>query len=175
MSPGSPHTAELRGADIIAALKQARIEYVVAVPDITTSDGLLWPISRDPDLRLLRVCKEDEAVSIAAGLSFGDKRALVLIQNTGLLDSINALRAMACEYGLPICSMVGLQGKEPELQPADSAEFGVRIVEPLLDTLGMEHHLLQESADVAVIAPAIDAAYRTPKPVAFLVGRRPVP
>ncbi len=168
-------TEALLGSAIIGALKHSGVGYVLAVPDITTSDGLLWPISRDPELKLVRVCKEDEAVSIAAGLSFADRRALVLIQNTGFFDSINALRVIACEYQLPICCMIGLQGKEPEVQPEASARYGVRIVPPLLDALGMEYHLVQTPGQVAVIGPAIEAAYITPKPVALLIGRSPLP
>ncbi len=48
-----------RGTDIIAALKQAGIGHVAALPDITTSASLLWPLSRDPELSLIRLCKED--------------------------------------------------------------------------------------------------------------------
>ena len=54
------------GEAIIAQLKQAGVGVIVSVPDIVTSDGLLWPISKDPDFQLIRVCKEDEGVSICA-------------------------------------------------------------------------------------------------------------
>src|ERR1700761_5335279 len=93
----------IRGRSIIAAIKSAGIEYVISVPDITTSEGLLRPLASDTDIRLIRVCKEDEGVGIASGLSFCDKRAILLIQQTGLMDSLNAVRATACEYQLPIC------------------------------------------------------------------------
>ena len=55
-----------RGAEILAALKRARVEFVVALPDIVTSDALLWPLARDPQIRLVRVCKEDEGIGICA-------------------------------------------------------------------------------------------------------------
>ena len=77
---------ELHGGGIIAAIKASGIEYVLAVPDIVTSSGLLAPIARDKDLQLIRVCKEDECIGIASGLSYCDKRALILIQYTGFLD-----------------------------------------------------------------------------------------
>ena len=163
-----------RGADIIQAIKASGIGIVVALPDIVTSQHLLWPISEDPDFRLIRICKEDEGISICAGLDFCDQRAILLIQQTGLLDSLNAVRAIAVEYQLPICMMVGLQGKEPDLLPRDSAHFGVRIVEPLLDVMGVDHCLVQEAADVARIGPAIDRAYARSRPVVLLVGRSPV-
>ena len=71
------------GEAIITQLKQAGVGVIVSVPDIVTSDGLLWPISKDPDFQLIRVCKEDEGVSICAALSYSDTRALLLMQQTG--------------------------------------------------------------------------------------------
>lgn len=163
----------LSGRAVIAAIKAAGVGYVISVPDIVTSDGLLWPIARDPGLRHVRVCKEDEGVSICAALGYCGKRALLLIQNTGFLDSINAIRAIAVEYGNPVCMMVGLQGKEPGVPPARSDSVGVRIVEPMLDVMGIARHLLQTTADADAIAPAIEAAYRDDRPVCFVLGRSP--
>jgi sulfopyruvate decarboxylase subunit alpha len=165
---------ELNGGAILAAIKAAGVKFVLSVPDIVTSSGLLRPISRDPDLRLIRVCKEDECIGIASGLSYCDQRALILIQYTGFLDSLNAIRAVAVEYKQPICMMVGLLGHEPERPPTQSGRYGVRIIEPILDAMGIAHDLLSQDADVAKIKPAIDQAYAQSLPVALLIGRRPV-
>jgi sulfopyruvate decarboxylase subunit alpha len=164
---------ELKGSSVIAAIKSAGVEYVLSVPDIHTSHGLLRPIANDKDLRLIRVCKEDECIGIASGLSYSDKRALTLIQYTGFLDSINAIRAVAVEYKQPICMMVGLLGHEAERPPAQSGRYGVRIIEPICDAMGIEHLLVSEEADVGKIAPAIEKAYKLSLPVAILIGRRP--
>jgi sulfopyruvate decarboxylase subunit alpha len=164
---------ELHGSRIIAALKASGIEYVLAVPDIVTSSGLLAPIARDNDFKLIRVCKEDECIGIASGLSYADKRALILIQYTGFLDSLNAIRGVGVEYRQPICMMVGLLGHDPERTPRASPRYGVRIIEPILDDMGIAHHFVAVDADVAKIAPAIERAYRESEPVALLIGRRP--
>ena len=76
------HAAPPDGEAIISQLKEASVGVIVSVPDIVTSDGLLWPISKDPDFQLIRVCKEDEGVSICAALSYTDTRALLLMQQT---------------------------------------------------------------------------------------------
>src|SRR5277367_6194703 len=131
--------------------------------------GLLAPIAQDKELRLIRVCKEDECIGIASGLSYCDKRALILIQNTGFLDSLNAIRGIAAEYEQPICMMVGLLLHDPDSLPRESNRYGVRIVEPILDDMGIAHHLIGVDADVAKIAPAIEAAYRESRPVALLI------
>jgi sulfopyruvate decarboxylase subunit alpha len=164
---------ELKGSGIIAAIKASGVEYILSVPDIVTSGGLLRPIARDPGFKLIRVCKEDECIGIASGLHYCDKRALSLIQHTGFLDSINAIRGVAVEYGQPICMMIGLLQHDPTKAPRESPRYGVRIVEPILDAMGIPHHLINEDADVAKIKPAIEDAYAKSHPVALLVGRRP--
>tara|TARA_R110000868_G_scaffold14669_9_gene67962 strand:- start:1116 stop:1631 length:516 start_codon:yes stop_codon:yes gene_type:complete len=160
-----------RGADIIDALKQAGISHIAALPDITTSAGLLWPLSKDEDFQLIRLSKEDEGVSICAALSYCEKRAVLLMQQTGLMDSLNNIRAVGCEYRQPVCMMVGLLGKEPDRSPTDSASFGVRIVEPVLDAMEIDHILIEEPADVAKLPPAIDFAYLRSRPMVALIGR----
>jgi len=166
--------AELHGANIIAAVKASGVEFILSVPDIHTSAGLLRPIANDSALRLIRVCKEDECIGIASGMHYTDRRALVLIQYTGFLDSLNAIRAVAVEYKQPICMMVGLLGHEAERAPTQSGRYGVRIIEPICDAMGIPHHLISQDSDVAKIKPAIDKAYTNSSPVAFLIGRRPL-
>ena len=168
MSDGDPIT----GAVILDAIAACGIEFVVSVPDIMTTTGLLWPLVEDPRFRLIRVCKEDEGVSICASMSICDKRALLLIQYTGLLDSINALRAAGCQYELPVCIMTGLLEKEPGVAPAKSKNFGVRMVEPILDAMNVPHALLEVMGDVRNIRPAIDKSYVDSYPTALLIGRQ---
>ena len=163
----------LSGSKILSEIDSSGIEFVVSVPDITTSEGLLRPLAKGSKPRLIRICKEDEGVGICAGLAHCDKRALLLIQQTGMLDSINAIRGVAVEYNLPICMMVGLLEKEPGVLPQESKRYGVRIVEPILDAMGIAHHLIETDEDIPKIRPAIDAAYAGSHPVVLLIGRRP--
>lgn len=163
----------LKGSGIIAASKASGVEFILSVPDIVTSGGLLRPIARDPQFRLIRVCKEDECIGIASGLHYCNKRALSLIQHTGFLDSINAIRGVAVEYTQPICMMIGLLGHDANEMPSNSPRYGVRIIEPILDSMGITHHLINEDAHVPKIAPAIERAYASSEPVALLIGRRP--
>ena len=165
--------AQLSGANIIKQMQAAGIEFVVSVPDITTAAGLLAPLEKLSSPRLIRVCKEDEGVGICAGLAHTGKRAVLLIQQTGMFDSINAIRGVAVEYSLPICMMVGLLEKEPDRRPRESQRYGVRIVEPVLDAMGIKYHEIEDEPDVAGIKSAIDEAYTKSQPVVLLIGRRP--
>jgi len=169
----STQAPALAGANIIREIVASGIEFVVSVPDITTSEGLLRPLAQMREPRLIRVCKEDEGVGICAGLAYTGKRALLLIQQTGMLDSINAIRGVAVEYALPVCMMVGLLEKEPGVPPRQSKRYGVRIVEPILDAMGIPYHEIEGDGDVGKIRPAIDEAYAGSHPVVLLIGRRP--
>ena len=141
--------AGLSGESIIREIKASGIEFVISVPDITTSEGLLRPLAKLTDPRLIRICKEDEGVAICAGLSYTGKRGLLLIQQTGLLE------------------------KEVGVMPRESKRYGVRIVEPILDAMGIGYHNIEEQSDVAKIRPAIDGAYKDSKPTVILLGQRP--
>ena len=163
----------LSGHSIIREINASGIEFVVSVPDFTTSEGLLRPLAKGAGPRLIRICKEDEGVAICAGLAYAGKRGLLLIQQTGLLDSINAVRGVAVEYSLPICMMVGLLEKEIGVMPRQSKRYGVRIVEPILEAMGVGYHNIEAQADVAKIRPAIDAAFKTSTPTVILIGQRP--
>lgn len=174
MNATSPATDPIKGAAIVQALKRGGVAFVVSVPDRVTSETVLRGVAADAELKLVRVCKEDEGVSICAALSFCDKRALLLMQNTGLLDSINALRGIAVEYSLPVVMMVGLLAHESDAPPAQSGSYGVRIVTPILDAMGIAYEVLHRAGDEQRIAPAIERAYATSKPLALLIGRSPL-
>ena len=145
----------------------------VALPDIVTSEGVLWPISRDADFRLTRVWEEDEGISICAAMSFNGTRAIMLMQQTGLMDSLNVIRAVGVDYENPVVMMVGLQGKEPDRLPEQSDSYGVRIIQPVLNAMGLSHSLIETPGVEAQIAVEIEAAYNASRPHIFLIGRPP--
>lgn len=170
---GDANLAHPSGARIISLIKQADVREIIAVPDIVTSDGLLWPISKDPEFRLTRICKEDEGVSICAAMSYNGTRAILMMQQTGLMDSLNAIRAIGVDYARPVVMLVGLQGKEPDIHPDKSQAYGVRIVRPVLDAMEISHSLIEGPDDVDHIPEAIAHAYENSAPHIFLVGRTP--
>ncbi len=160
----------LSGTAIIAALKSAAISTVVALPDITTSHGLLWPLSRQNELRLVRVCKEDEGISICSALAYCNHRSVMLMQQTGLFDSLNAVRGIAVEYKQPVVMLVGLLGKEGGVPPDESKKYSVRTVQPILRAMEVDHICLESDEDVPGMIAAINRAYEISRPVVILFG-----
>ena len=153
--------------------KRAGVHFVVALPDRVTSHYLLKELIADPEFKVVQVCKEDEGISICSGLYAAGQKSVLMMQYTGLLDSINAVRGVAVEGHFPVCMVVGLLGKEPDIAPSRSKKYGVKIIEPILDAMGVEHHLIERDADAEGIAPAIENAFAKSSPTAILIGREP--
>ncbi len=171
---GDKDADRLKARNLIREIKRAGIRFIVALPDRTTSEHLLKTMIKDPEFQVVQVCKEDEGVSICSGLHAAGHRALLLMQYTGLLDSINAVRGVAMQGKNPVCMMVGMLQKEPGVPPTQSKRYGLRIVEPILDAMQVEHHLIEAPGTEDKVAPTVEAAYTELRPVAMLIGREPV-
>jgi sulfopyruvate decarboxylase subunit alpha len=163
----------LTAAAIKNEFKRAGISFVVALPDRVTSHYLLKGLIADPDFKVVQVCKEDEGISVCSGLYAAGHKSVMMMQYTGFLDSINAIRGVAVEGRFPVCMVIGLLGKEPDVAPTQSKKYGVKIIEPICDVMGIEHQLIERDADTGKIAAAIDKAFAQSAPKAILIGREP--
>lgn len=173
MNQNNP-TSPIKGSSIIKAFEDAQIKSIVALPDIVTCETVLWPISSHPKIMFIPVCKEDEGVSICASLSYCNHRAVLLIQHTGFLDSINAIRVIAVEYQLPVVMVVGLQGAEPDVHPSNSSKVGIRAVGPICDALGLDHQFIKDEPDAGMITDWIEQAYTESFPRVIFLSQPPV-
>ena len=153
--------------------KRAGIHFVVALPDRVTSNYLLKGILADPHFHVVQVCKEDEGISICSGLYASGHKSVFMMQYTGFLDSINAIRGVAVEGHFPVCMVVGLLGKEPDVVPTKSKKYGVKIIEPILDVMGIAHQLIERDSDANQIGAMIEKSFATSSPSAILIGREP--
>jgi sulfopyruvate decarboxylase subunit alpha len=119
------------GPTVLAALKRCGITHVVWLPD---SELGQWDqaLSGDPAIRLIRVCREGEALSIAAGLHLGGKQPIVLMQCTGLFEAGDSLRNVLYDLGLPLFLVVGVRGWVAQ-QRGSTSDTCPRFVEPILN------------------------------------------
>jgi sulfopyruvate decarboxylase subunit alpha len=163
----------LTAAAIKSEFKRAGIHFVVALPDRVTSHYLLKGLLADPEYHVVQVCKEDEGVSVCSGLYAAGHKSVLMMQYTGFLDSINAIRGVAVEGHFPVCMIVGLLGKEPDVAPSSSKKYGVKIIEPILDVMGIGHCLIERDRDTGKIAPVIEKSFKDSLPSAILIGREP--
>jgi sulfopyruvate decarboxylase TPP-binding subunit len=93
---------------VAAALRAAGVTHVVWVPDSALGR---WDaaLSSTPGLSLIRVCREGEAIGLAAGLHLGGARPIVMMQCTGLFEAGDALRNIVHDLKLPLFFLVGVR------------------------------------------------------------------
>ena len=62
--------------------------------------------------------REEEAFGIAAGLYLGGKRPTVMLQSSGLGNSLNALTSLLIPYRIPVLIVVSMRGDAGEWNAA---------------------------------------------------------
>jgi sulfopyruvate decarboxylase subunit alpha len=81
-----PDNGRLIAEKIIEELKTCGVTHVVCLPD-GESNSLYDVMMENRSFTMVPICREGEAVAIAAGLWLGGKNPVVLHQNTGFFES----------------------------------------------------------------------------------------
>lgn len=158
--------AGLSPQTVLAEMKKNGVTHVVWLPDSETN-WLYLLMKAEPSLTLVAVSREGLAFSIAAGLSVGGRTPVILIQNTGLMESGDSLRGWALGLNIPVVLMVGLRGWTRHGVTVDTAAV---YTEPFLNAFGVRYYLVENDLDAPRISIAFEEARRTRRPVAVLVG-----
>ena len=98
---------------IYNGLKDAGIDFIVSVPCVNLSK-LLNMIDEDEEITHIPVTREEEGIGICAGAYLGGKRTAILMQNSGLGNSINALKSLMELYEFPLIMIMSHRGTEGE-------------------------------------------------------------
>lgn len=134
---GASGRARLLAADLCAALFEAGFG-----PYFGTPCGILAPLYAAIEQRhgLLTVAREDNAVGVAVGASLAGCSPVVLMQNSGLGQAVNALASLAVPYRISMLLVVSIRGIPPDPTP-ENAVMG-RLTTPVLATMGINHAVL---------------------------------
>ncbi len=158
--------AQLDPQLVLDEMRKNGVTHVVWLPDSETN-FLYQLMQADPSLQLVPVSREGLAFSIASGLSTGGQTPIILIQNTGLMESGDSLRGWAIGMQIPVVMMVGYRGWTRHGVNTDTA---ATYTERFLNAFGITYYLVETSADAPRISIAFEEARRTQRPVAVLMA-----
>lgn len=158
--------AHLSPKVVLDELKKHGVTHVVWLPDSETN-WLYLLMKAEPSLHLVAVPREGLACSVAAGLAAGGKTPVILIQNTGLMESGDSIRGWLLGLNVPVVLMVGLRGWTRHGVTQDTAAV---FTEPFLNAFRISYYLVESDTDASRISVAFEEARRTRRPVAVLVG-----
>jgi sulfopyruvate decarboxylase subunit alpha len=163
--PARPVASTLVERAVLDALARHGIDLAVTVPCKYIA-RLIVETERDRRFTLLYPSREEEGLGIAAGASLAGRGSVMLIQNSGLGNMVNAYCSLNLYYGIPLCLIVSHRGDELERVPAQ-VPMGAR-TEDLLALLGIRVVTLATPADVPLFERELRAHRRDATSVAFL-------
>ena len=158
--------AALSPETVLAQMKKNGVTHVVWLPDSETN-WLFVLMKADPSLTLVGVNREGLAFSAASGIYAGGKTPLILIQNTGLMESGDSMRGWTMQMEVPVVLMVGYRGYTRHGVNTDTA---ATYTERFLNAFNIQYYLVEQDSDAERISIAFAEAKRTKRPVAVLVA-----
>src|SRR5260363_117576 len=142
---------------------------IVVLTFFGTPCGILAPLYSilETEFGLHTIPREDNAIGIAAGTAMAGRRPVVLMQNSGLGQSVNAIASFIVPYQISILLIVSLRGIAPD-QTSENAVMG-HLTEPLLDSCGIQSVRLEASQLTAQVNWVQHIIYEQCQSVALLV------
>ena len=156
-----------KAPEFVAALKGAGFDFFCGVP-CSLLKGLVSLLDHDEGAHYISATREDSALGMAAGAYLGGKRPMVLMQNSGLGVSVNALASLHTMYDLPALLVISWRGEGGNDAP-EHILMG-EIMHPILDLMHIPHRVVVKDEPMAPqLAWARETMDATKKPVALIV------
>ncbi|GCE09815.1 thiamine pyrophosphate-binding protein [Dictyobacter aurantiacus] len=154
---------------IYNALKACDVKIISALPE-TWLVHLIRMADDDPDMQLIRIAKEEEAIGISAGAHLAGVNSALLMQNHGFLAAINPIVSLALLCKIPLVMLISYRGHMGE-KDAWQTQGGL-VTEPILRALNIPVWHLNSAADIdRRIKDAQTLAHSALHPVAILLSR----
>src|SRR5687768_12465864 len=124
-----------------------------------------------PDLSYVGAANEGDAVAIAAGAELGGRRAVVMMQNSGLGNAVSPLTSLNAIFKIPSLLIVTLRGEPGGPHDEPQHELMGKITTQMLDLMGIAWSFFPtEENDVAgAIEKAVGHLTKTSLPYCFVM------
>jgi sulfopyruvate decarboxylase len=139
---------------VIGILKEHGITHVASVPCDKAKDlCFLLPGHFDH----IGLTREEDGIGVCAGLVLAGKRPVMVIQSSGLGNSLNAIMSLTKTYDLPLPIIASWRGVQDEVIPAQ-VPFNSAIP-GILDATKIPYTVIRTKEDFTKIGDVIDDAF----------------
>lgn len=156
----------LTGAALAALLEAQGYDFFTGVP-CSMIESLIATLETHPRLPYVPAVREDVAVGLAAGAWLAGRRPMVLMQNSGLGTSLNALVSLSLMYRLPALVLVTWRGHRGQDAP-EHLLMG-EISPSLLELIRIPYRVLSSQTLADDVAWGRAESERLSQPVALLL------
>ena len=125
------------GEKLFRSIQAAKPKLVTGVPDGMLAQTIML-CAASPDFPYIACAREEECIGVASGAAMAGERAVVMVQNAGLLNSLGAFATMGLRYGLPFVVIVTNRGAlaDPngyDIEKREAFDAGVRPMARVFD------------------------------------------
>lgn len=154
--------------DFCAILKEEGFDFSTGVP-CSILKGVINYLSEDTDVPYIPATREDEAIGIATGAYLVGKKPVVLMQNSGLGNSIGTLASLSLLYEIPMLLLISWRG----YQGKDAPEHHImgKSMLKLLEDIGVPTKILSKERAEEAISDAVKIMEEENMPTAIIVRR----
>jgi phosphonopyruvate decarboxylase len=126
-----------------------------------------------PDLSYIGAANEGDAVAIATGAELGGKRAIAMMQNSGLGNAVSPLTSLNAIFKIPTLLIVTLRGEPGGPKDEPQHELMGRITTQMLETMnvGWSYFPTEENEVGAALEKAVSHMAKTELPYAFVMKK----
>ena len=151
---------------IYKGIKDSGINFIVSVPCANLKE-LLNLIDADDEITHIPVTREEEGLGICAGAYMAGAKTAILMQNSGLGNSVNVLASLMKLYNFPILMIISHRGTIGE------AVYGQipmsKATAKVLDSLDISYQTVDEPCDAqSIVKKTWDIAQISEEPQALL-------
>ncbi len=150
---------------IISNLKKGGVNFYLSVPCKLLAN-MIDILEKDNEVYYSSVPREEEGMGICAGAYLGGKFPCIMMQNTGIGNSVNAIVSLLQLYNLPIVFLISYRGTPGEQVGAQGGM--AKITEDILNLLKIPSLHCSSKKDLDKIKIYIEHAKITESPVAIL-------
>jgi sulfopyruvate decarboxylase beta subunit len=139
---------------VIDILKEHGITHITSVPCDKAKDlCFLLPGQFDH----IGLTREEDGIGVCAGLVLAGKRPAMVIQSSGLGNSLNAIMSLTRTYDLPLPIIASWRGVQDEVIPAQ-VPFNAAIP-GILDATGIPYTIVRTHEEFGNIGDVVDDAF----------------
>jgi len=154
--------------DFCTMLKEQGFDFFTGVP-CSILKAVINNLSEAPDVPYIPATREDEAIGIATGAYLAGKKPAVLMQNSGLGNSIGTLASLVLLYEIPLLLLISWRGYQGKDAP-EHLIMGKSTVK-LLEDIGVPTQILPKEKAEETISDAVKIMEERSLPTAIIVRR----
>ena len=118
--------------EIISNLKKGGVDFYLSVPCKLLAN-MITVLEADSDIYYSAIPREEEGMGICAGAYLGNKLPCIMMQNTGIGNSVNSIVSLLQLYQMPVVFLISYRGTPGE--PVGAQGAMAKVTEEILQTL----------------------------------------